>query len=302
MPKPRPEKRVEYLLHPERDAAYVHFEDAAAHPFDAGAARLGRRNAWWLADAALLAYWDASAGIPRLTAAGMDAEMLEAGGLQAYFAWTDDRLIVAFRGTEADEWNDIFDDVRFRQEPWNGTTMRVHRGFRESLERAWPGRAPLLHHLGASRRVWFSGHSLGGALATLAADRYPDTAGVCTIGSPRVGDPVFAAAFNARFAGRALRFVSSADIVTHVPPPVFFAFRYEHVGALRQISSSGAVSVQPPALEHFFSALIGDPRHMLEVMNGLQSGVLSQAPNFLLDHTPRGYAVDIWNDYEANGD
>ena len=302
MPKPRPAKRLEFLLNPERDAAYVHFEHAAAHPFDDAAPQLHRRNAWWLADAALLAYWDAAPGITRFAAAGMDAEMLEAGGLQAYFAWTDGRVIVAFRGTEHDEWSDIFDDLKFRQEPWNGSSKLVHCGFKAALERAWPGMAPLLHHLGQSRRVWFSGHSLGGALATLAADRYPDTAGVCTIGSPRVGDAAFASAFNARFTGRALRYVSDTDIVTHIPPPTFLAFTYEHVGALRQIATTGAIGTRPPALEHFFTALIGDPQHMLEVMNGLETGALTQAPKFLLDHMPRGYAVDIWNDYDTNGD
>src|SRR5688572_16691232 len=122
MPKPRPPKRPEFLFNPERDAAYVHFEDASAHPFDSGAARLGRRNAWWLADSALLSYWDAGEAIRRFRAIGMEAELLEAGGLQSYFAWTDSFLIVAFRGTESDEWSDLFDDVKFRQEPWDGTS------------------------------------------------------------------------------------------------------------------------------------------------------------------------------------
>ncbi len=39
-----------------------------------------------------------------------------------------------------------------------------------------------------SRRVWFTGHSLGGALATLAAGRYERAPEVYTFGAPRVGD------------------------------------------------------------------------------------------------------------------
>jgi hypothetical protein len=302
MPKPRPARDLEFVLHPERDSSYVHFENAAAHPFDGGAAGLGRRNAWWLADAALLAYRDVLDAISRFKQAGMQAELIQAGGLQAYVAWGSSFLIVAFRGTESDQWDDIFDDLKFRQEAWGGGAKLVHRGFKDALERVWPGMEPLVEHLGETRSVWFSGHSLGGALAVLAADRYPKTAGVCTIGSPRVGNRAFGAAFDTRFNGRALRYVAATDIVTHVPPETFFNFSYQHVGALRQISEIGAVTRQPPPLEHFVDDLIGEPRHMLEVVDGLQGGTLVHAPKFLLDHMVRGYTVDIWNDYELNGD
>jgi triacylglycerol lipase len=302
MPKPRPARDVDLLLNPERDTAYVHFDNGAAHPFDANRTSVGRRNAWWLADAALLAYWGSPAGILRLRAAGFESELVDAAGAQAYVAWTAAAILVTFRGTEGDQWSDIFDDVQFRQEPWNGTSRMVHRGFKAAHDRLWPALAPLLEHLGGTRRVWFSGHSLGGALATLAADRYTATAGVCTVGSPRVGDVAFAAAFNARFGARALRYVNDSDIVTHVPPPSFFTFRYKHVGERRQIAADGTVSTEPPALVHFFNALIGEPQHMREVMSGLQDGTLTVAPKFVLDHMPRGYAVDIWNDYELHGD
>jgi hypothetical protein len=302
MAKPRPPKQLEFVLNPERDAAYVHFENGGANPFDAHAATLHRRNAWWLADAALLSYWDAPVAITRFTAMGLRAELVDAGGTQASIAWSDTFLIVAFRGTESDQWSDIFDDVKFRQVGWDGGARQVHRGFKEALERIWPALAPMIDRLGQTRRVWFGGHSLGAAIATLAADRYPHTAGLCTIGSPRVGDLAFAAAFNARFAGRARRYVNDSDVVTHVPPPIFFAFRFKHVGERRQIAGNGAISPHAPPLAHFFTDLIGEPHHMLEVMEGLRAGTLTHAPKFILDHMPRGYAVDIWNDYEANGD
>jgi triacylglycerol lipase len=302
MPKPRPLKHADFVFNPERDATYVHFESAAAHPFDSNAAVLGRRNAWWLGDAALLSYWDVAEAIPRFNAAGMEAELLDAGGLQAYVAWTDSFLIVAFRGTEPDEWADLFDDLQFKQEPWDGPSRHVHSGFKAAIERVWPTMEPMLDALGQTRTVWFSGHSLGGAVATLAGDRYTHTAGVCTLGSPRVGDPAFAAAYDARFGARALRYVADTDIVTHVPPPIIFACQFKHAGALRQVSSAGQIATDPPALAHFFNALIGEPLHVLEVVNGLQNGDLTQPPKFLLDHMPRGYAVDMWNDYEANGD
>ena len=87
-----------------------------------------------------------------------------------------------------------------------------------------------------------------------------------------------------------------------MPPPIPFPFPYKHAGTLRQISPQGQISPQPPPLQHFFSDLIGDSHHVLEVVGGLESGALHRPPKFLLDHMPRGYAVDIWNDYARNGD
>ena len=44
-----------------------------------------------------------------------------------------------------------------------------------------------------------------------------------TYGSPRVGDKVFAEAFNRRHAGSAFRIVNTSDIVVSIPLPVPFA-------------------------------------------------------------------------------
>jgi pimeloyl-ACP methyl ester carboxylesterase len=115
--------------------------------------------------------------------------------------------------------------------------------------------------------VWFCGHSLGAALATLAADRYPATRGVCTFGCPRVGDNTFAAAFNANRANKTLRYVNHHDVVTHVPAPLF---GYKHVNQRQFIARDGAVSGTPPQLIHFFDELFGPPQHLLEVIHGLR--------------------------------
>jgi triacylglycerol lipase len=299
--KPRPTPDVQFVFHPEQDTTYVHFEHAADNKFDPATA-IGRRNAWWLADAALLAYWKPPDAVERFNAAGLQAEPMEAGGLDAYIAWADAFVIVAFRGTQPEQWSDVLDDALFRQEPWQHGPGFVHRGFKAALERVWPKMGPRLDELGASRTVWFSGHSLGAALATLAAARFPRTQGVVTLGSPRVGDVTFGGEFHRRFSGRTLRYVNDTDIVTHVPPPVFFPSRYDHVDALRQITRDGDVTTSRPRLDHFFSELFGDVGHVQEVMDGLCSGDLSRPPKFVLDHMPRAYAVDIWNDYARRGD
>ena len=298
--KPRPVRRIELVFHPERDPDYRHFADSEHHPFDTAGSSLGRRNAWWLADAALLAYWDEAHARARFADAGLEATAFNQDGVDGYVAAGNGFAIVSFRGTEPDQSSDIVDDARFALVPWDDTGASVHAGFLDALNRVWPRLAPQLEALAPGRRIWFTGHSLGAALATLAAARFAQATGVCTFGSPRVGNRAFASAFAARFGGSARRYVADTDVVTHVPPPA--PLPYKHVDELRQIDAAGAVSAVRPALSHFFNALFGDPQHLRQVMSLLRTGSMTAAPKFLLDHMPAGYAVDIWNDYAQHGD
>jgi hypothetical protein len=284
------------VFHPESDSAYVHFDGHEDAPFDAKATSMTRANAWWLAESALLAYWGPAEAIPRFRRAGLTSELFEREDTQAYVASSADAVLVTFRGTQSGSVDDIVSDVLVPLVAW--PHGRVHLGFKTALERVWSGMLGLIESLASSRSVWFSGHSLGAALATLAADRFPSTAGVCTIGSPRVGDGAFAAAFDARFGLRALRYVNDTDIVTHLPTP--FPLPYNHVGAIRQISPDGVITSQLPALAHFVNAVFGNVDHVAETMNAVRSGAIRTAPDFLLDHMPRAYTVDIWNDFDAH--
>ena len=297
MQRPRAIPDLRFVFHPEADASYRHFDGREAVPFDPAAATVTRANAWWLTEAALLAYWDPDEAKTRFTAAGLSAELIESGDTQAYVASMPGAVIVTFRGTEQDRLGDAFDDARFGLV--RATHGSIHEGFRDALDRVWPAIVDTLAPLTGSRTVWFSGHSLGAALATLAADRFPTTAGVCTIGSPRVGDRGFAAAFDARFGARAVRYVNDADIVTHVPTP--FPLPYQHVGRLRQITPDGRITGQAPVLAHFVRDVFGNVGHLQDVVEALQAGAMRRAPDFLLDHMPRGYTTDIWNDHDAHG-
>jgi len=282
-PKPRAERDMRFVLHPAADAAYVHYEGSHANPFEPAAAGVSRANAWWLAEAALLSYWPPGIAIARFRSAGMETAFIEQRGVQCYVSVASAFVIVSFRGTEVDEFQDVLDDARFALVRWNESGAKVHHGFREAFERIEPHLADALALIGSERTLWFSGHSLGGALAVLAADRFGRAHGVLSIGSPRVGNGAFATAFDARFAAVTARYVSNRDLVTRVPPRR--PFGYEHVGELRQIDASGDVSgAAPPALA--LADRIKD---------------LARTQDALLDHMPRGYSVDIWNDYARSG-
>lgn len=295
MQKPAPVYTLDFVLHPEHDAAYRHFENASANPFQPNPKDFPRVNVWWLAEAALLTYWNPVAAIPIFEAAGFQCEFVTADGTDCYVAAQADFVVVAFRGTQPDEWKDVIADANIVLVPW--PTGMVHLGFKKAFDVIRPQLDTILARLAPDRTLWFCGHSLGAALATLAADHYSGTRGVCTLGSPRVGDPAFAHGFATKLSGKSFRYVNDHDVVTHVPLPI----GYEHVDLRRFIAPDGSVSRSEPAIAHFFGDLIGKPGTLLEVIEGLSRGTLRSAPTFLLDHMPKAYAVWIWNDYDANG-
>jgi len=302
MQKDPPVYTPEFVFHPEHDEGYVHFDKALDHPFQPQAGSVPRVNVWWLAEAALLSYWDEGRATQEFARAGLTSAFLRGAGTgtDCYIAWNTDAVIVAFRGTQPDEWKDVLADAKADQVPWHGS--HVHRGFSDAVADIWPVLTEKLRELASGRRVWFCGHSLGAALATLAAYQYEHTEGVCTFGCPRVGAKDFALAFGGTLGPRSLRYVNDHDVVTHVPPPKFGTFTYEHVAVRRFIAEDGQVSEHgEPAIPHFLEDLIGTPSTLLEQVQSLLKIPLPLAPMFLLDHMPKAYAIWTWNDYDANG-
>jgi len=113
--------------------------------------------------------------------------------------------IVAFRGTQPGSrknWEIDTDIRKKRVELGPGQSTYIHAGFLDALERVLPRvkkwvNGYVMHTLGAVPKNWrlvFAGHSMGGALATLAATmaevqgwyRKPDA--IITFGAPRVAD------------------------------------------------------------------------------------------------------------------
>ena len=136
MQKPPPMYSLPLVLSPERDHSYVHFENAAAHPFQANPAGLPRVNVWWLVDSALLTYWDDAQAKAIFGSAGLESKFIKVSSTDCYVAWARDFVIVAFRGTEPNEWQDILTDANVKLVPWR--VGKVHRGFKEAVDKIWP--------------------------------------------------------------------------------------------------------------------------------------------------------------------
>jgi hypothetical protein len=301
--------QVTLLIHPEENPThYEPFVDAKTYAFDPAPDRLTRVNAWWLAEAAWLSYGHSNDDIKTVykTQTGLQAELVTASsgtqGTDFTIATNGTFAIVAFRGTQPDEWDDIFSDVNWFPKPWD--VGHVHAGFAEAFEGAWQKELKdRLDRLPAGCAVWFTGHSLGAAIATLAAQRVKKPAGICTFGSPLVGNQVFSGEFNMKFGNLSRRYVNDFDLVTRVPPDrILFPFigHYTHVDVLRWIDRDGNIgetATSPPA---FFLDVFGDPKIVLQLMKKSRDLGLPSLPNALQDHTPLYYVIHVWNDFVAH--
>lgn len=160
-------------------------------------------------------------------------------GSQAYSFANGDDIVIAFRGTEPNEWNDIKADMDAKK-ALAETVGHVHRGFKKEVDDLWPQLEEMLisHKQNLSKKLWFTGHSLGGAMASICAgrcllshiDTHPEQ--VHTFGSPRVGTK--------RYINHAkvdyFRWVNNNDIVPRSPPAWL---GYRHSGQEMYLDANG---------------------------------------------------------------
>ena len=92
------------------------------------------------------------------------------------------------------------------------------------------------------RPLWVTGHSLGGALALLAAWRFQRNFlavhEIITFGAPMIGNDTAAKAFEQEFSGKIFRYVDLEDLVPHLPSVSLLANAYTH--CLNEVSLSAA--------------------------------------------------------------
>lgn len=157
---------------------------------------------------------------------------------ECFVASTADAIVVSFRGTqEVGDWLTNL-NFAFTSQPFGA----VHRGFFNGFELVRVLVEGTLREFGASRKkVVITGHSLGGALATVAAatwhGKFP-ISGVYTFGQPAVGFSGFRSFIDVCYPESFHRFVNDDDVVPRVPPG------YRHVGQIRRFDSAGSVALE----------------------------------------------------------
>jgi triacylglycerol lipase len=325
MPKPMPELTVAAAVPPNRERVY--FEECARIPFAAHATKCHLPNAWWLAEAAYAAYEKFPAperpiDLSPVMAAGFDIRPTTVGSTQFITLESSDALIVAFRGTRLDDivlpftkgraaapnQADVATDLRLLPR-MIAPEVFVHRGFHDAYS-AIEGKldAVVAGASHESKPIWLCGHSLGGALATLAAYQHRGKIhGLYTFGSPRVGNGGFAKALADSLAN-IWRFVHHRDAVATVPPEgPAGPKRYAHVGQLKFISGKGTWRIEDGGSAlNTVSALATDAiAHAKEVGRTLMNRFSLTDPlswpitiEAIADHSPMYYTNKIFNAHE----
>jgi triacylglycerol lipase len=177
-----------------------------------------------------------------------------------------DAVFLAFAGTDPAVWETLATDFRFVPQPETNT----HAGFQAALEGAKDEIDEALDRCRRSGKPLFiAGHSLGGALAALAA-KYADSEGVSSkgvyvFGMPRAGGEVFRDAYNARLGPVTYRLVHGLDVVARIPPS---GIGFRHVG--RVLECDDGEKFDPTALS---TDLPDEPAFSLGLAHTLESGV-----------------------------
>jgi len=165
-------------------------------------------------------------------------EFYNKDGAQAYRFMNKKDLVIACRGTQPTEFNDISADLKAMPVVAE-TVSRVHRGFKAEVDELWPMISEdLQRKTNRDKDVWFTGHSLGAAMTTIMASRcncdvdMPDIQEVYTYGSPRVGWRGYCNSLQVKHH----RWVNNNDIVTTVPLRVM---GYVHHGTEHYMNAYG---------------------------------------------------------------
>lgn len=279
------------LLKPGEATRY--FDNHRQTKFQVASPDFSHINAWWLAELSRLIYKLGADETPSPPAGPARNEVLNGVGLQEVkfirsetaqcaliktLPQSDAQfMVLVFRGT--DEFIDWLSDLNALPAKWAGSGL-VHQGFRNALETVW---AEIEREFREDDPpVFYTGHSLGASLATLAAARRPPRA-VYTFGSPLTGNEEFMASLS---GVKIYRVVNNRDVVTTVPPPLGF----QHVGELHYIAHDGRIVVNPDDLSMALDRLKRD------AANSRQQDFrkfFTDAPELLADHAPVNYVAHL---------
>ncbi|MFY9556305.1 MAG: lipase family protein [Blastocatellia bacterium] len=275
--------------------ATVYFDVLSHTRFETEATSYSKINAWWLGELCRLIYRQGADEKPE-AAHPTREEVLEPVGLHEveFFNEKDSEAALimttpsaqvryaalVFRGTN--ELMDWVTDFTAVPKGWAGHGD-VHEGFAKALALVWDKvTSSLNNNVPPDCPLFIAGHSLGAALATLAASLRPPTA-LYTFGSPRVGDRDFAATLS---GVNAFRVVNNRDAVTTVPPPIPF----HHLGELHYITHEGGMLVDPG------DEMVAEDRLKRDRITFFSRDwhkLFTDAPEPLADHAPVNYVAHL---------
>ena len=156
---------------------------------------------------------------------------------QCYVIWNNTDAVVCFRGTEPKEVSDIKADLNAIQKRGFHNKGDVHAGFQGEINKVWDDLISTILDI-QDRNIYITGHSLGGAMATICAKRFQEQKiepqSLYTYGSPRVGDKRWVKTLQVPH----YRFQNNNDVVCKVP---LWLMGYRHHGMNIYIGYNGMI-------------------------------------------------------------
>jgi predicted lipase len=233
------------------------------------------------------------------------------------------QAVIAFRGTEQVKWKDLLTDLNLTPTSLNPERidddvglpllmrlaksameteekMKVHGGFLAAYDSVRMQVVRMLDQITGTGdkgewRVLVTGHSLGGALATLCAYELSERQGpagkvqdVCmySYGAPRVGNKRFAALFNERVPD-SWRITNRSDIIPSMPR----LLGYSHVKHSVRLDTDGKLVIQDQAGDVF-----GEGRAGADVVKELLDSVQNETKTFEeVYDTVAAHEMEIFN-------
>ena len=208
-------------------------------------------------------------------------------GAQCHVISNRKSVVWIFRGTEPNQKSDIWADLKAWKTD-SDMSGRVHTGFKTELDKIWVDvRSSIVDN---KKKLYITGHSLGGGMATLAAGREQQRCVyLYTFGSPRVANREYGLNFNVNY----YRVQNNNDIVPKVPP---WFLGYKHIGTNVYINHYGFIrkigmwqKIKDQIRGHIVAV------RKLELFDGMR------------DHSSAAYAKYLWREWKhsqaiKNGD
>lgn len=285
------------LPHP----TYHYFISAQKYPFDSEASEFSLANAAWLTDLTFLAYADKNFITAQLHKVGLIGEPHFIGfdqaleSTQCVIVHNAEIIVVIFRGTEfhpkriLNAMLDTSVDMHAVMTKTPELGGFIHKGFLEKAQAIYSDIVNALAKIRTTQTIWFTGHSMGGALAILAAKLYAvrkqqSVNGIYTIGCPHVGDETFTTLYQLPL----FCLINYQDPITRmpewgkVPHGLLNSKNYAAIGKAIFLNKTGELSYV-------------DTRPSV-ISNLLQVGFTSGISFVLgmLDHAPLRYSKRIW--------
>jgi triacylglycerol lipase len=237
--------------------------------FDASALAYSTPDATWMSEMSALAYWGPELIAEQLgrwgfaRAAGIADLATDTSG---FIATRGRVLVLSFRGTSG--FKNFLTDGNIRRVRADWAEGTLHKGFKSALDAVWPQITSALGPPEAQQAdIWLTGHSLGAALAQLAALRLTREGyrvrSVYTFGTPRIGDKDFVADYDRRLVAQSFPHVNARDVVTRVPP-LALGFRATASTQIHMFTGPG----------HVMQELSGEPADGAEASADWRSVVL----------------------------